>query len=87
MPAVLDSDTIGTWEIQVNGGRWVWEINPDGTLSFHSEAPKSTTPCGSSRRSGTGRCRATNGYGDGGVHGSATRQLLIMNRAYRGRAG
>jgi len=37
-PATLDANLIGTWQLPVKTGRWVWEIAADGTYKFHSEA-------------------------------------------------
>jgi Domain of unknown function (DUF4189) len=37
--ASVDPNTVGTWELLMNPGIWVWEIGPDGTYEFHSEAP------------------------------------------------
>ena len=38
-PANLDSNLIGTWQVPVKSGNWVWEIAANGTYQFHSEAP------------------------------------------------
>jgi hypothetical protein len=37
-PATLDAHLIGTWQLPVKGGNWVWEIAGDGSYKFHSEA-------------------------------------------------
>lgn len=37
--ATVDPVLVGTWEVPVNPGRWVWELGPHGTYEFHSEAP------------------------------------------------
>jgi len=37
-PASLDAHLIGTWQLPVKGGNWVWEIAGDGSYKFHSEA-------------------------------------------------
>jgi hypothetical protein len=37
-PAVIDANLIGTWQLPVKGGNWVWEISGDGSYKFHSEA-------------------------------------------------
>lgn len=37
-PAGIDPNLAGTWELSFKGGPWVWEILPDGTYKFHSEA-------------------------------------------------
>ena len=35
----IDPAMVGTWEVPINPGRWVWEIAPNGTYEFHTEAP------------------------------------------------
>ncbi|HEY1506019.1 MAG TPA: DUF4189 domain-containing protein [Stellaceae bacterium] len=35
----VDPAVVGTWEIPMNPGRWVWEIAANGTYEFHTEAP------------------------------------------------
>jgi hypothetical protein len=35
----VDPAAVGTWEIPMNPGRWVWEIAANGTYEFHTEAP------------------------------------------------
>jgi hypothetical protein len=35
--AIVDPNTVGTWELPVGKGRWVWQIDPRGTYQFHSE--------------------------------------------------
>ncbi len=35
--AIVDPKTVGTWELPVGNGRWVWQIDPRGTYQFHSE--------------------------------------------------
>ncbi len=40
-PGSVDPNLVGTWELDINGptgGRWVWEIDADGTYQVHSEA-------------------------------------------------
>jgi tetratricopeptide (TPR) repeat protein len=83
MPAVLDGDIIGTWEIQVNGGRWVWEIDPDSTYKFHSEAPDGAPPHSGafSASGGHWSLQATNGYSDSGTYTvQALDSLVITGR-------
>ncbi len=83
MPAVIDGDITGTWEIPVNGGRWVWEIDPDGTYRFHSEASDGA-PSHSGTFSASGghwSLQATNGYSDGGSYTvQAPDSLVITGR-------
>lgn len=35
----IDPRIVGTWFIDMNPGRWIWEIGAGGTYQFHSEAP------------------------------------------------
>ncbi len=37
-PGSVDSSWVGAWEIDVPGGRWVWQISSNGTYELHSEA-------------------------------------------------
>ena len=37
-PPCLDANLVGTWQLPVKKGNWVWEIAADGTYKFHSEA-------------------------------------------------
>ncbi len=34
----LDPRFVGTWELLINPGHWIWRIAPNGTYEFHSEA-------------------------------------------------
>ena len=36
--ATIDPSLVGTWMIDMNPGRWLWEIGSGGTYQFHSEA-------------------------------------------------
>jgi hypothetical protein len=36
--ASVDPRAVGTWELSINPGVWVWTIGPSGTYEFHSEA-------------------------------------------------
>ncbi len=35
--AIVDPNTVGTWELPVGKGRWIWRIDPRGTYQFQSE--------------------------------------------------
>jgi len=37
-PINLDANLVGTWQLPVKTGNWVWEIGADGTYNFYSEA-------------------------------------------------
>jgi hypothetical protein len=68
--AGIDPDTVGKWELSVNGGLWVWEIHPDGTYEFHSEAADGAAPHAGkfAASGGVWSLQATNGYTDGGTY-------------------
>ena len=70
LPAIVDGDIVGTWQIPVTGGRWVWEIDADGTYKFHSEASDGAAPHSGSFTASGGRwsLQATSGYSDGGSY-------------------
>jgi hypothetical protein len=36
---MIDPQLVGEWFIDMNPGRWIWEIGAGGTYQFHSEAP------------------------------------------------
>ena len=83
LPAIVDGDTVGTWQIPVNGGRWVWEIDADGTYKFHSEASDGAAPHAGtfSASGGHWSLQATNGYSDGGTYTvQAPDSLIITGR-------
>ena len=54
-PGSVDPNLVGIWEFLINPGYWIWEIGPNGTYTFHSEA-MDTTP------SHMGRFTASNGH-------------------------
>jgi hypothetical protein len=66
----VDTDTIGTWVLPLNGGRWLWKIDLDGTYEFHSEAADGVAPHAGkvSASGGVWSLQATNGYADGGTY-------------------
>jgi hypothetical protein len=68
--ADVDPNTVGRWELTVNGGRWVWEIDSNGTYKFHSEAPDGVAPHAGtfSASGGVWSLQATNGYTDSGTY-------------------
>jgi hypothetical protein len=35
---MIDPRIVGTWVLNINPGRWVWEIGAHGTYEFRSEA-------------------------------------------------
>ena len=66
----IDPHTIGTWELLINPGRWVWEIAPNGTYEFHSEAPDGTASNAGTFLANDGHwsLQSTDGYTDGGTY-------------------
>ena len=66
----VDRRTIGTWELFINPGRWLWEIGPRGTYEFHSQARSDPgSHAGTfTARDGHWTVQATNGYADGGTY-------------------
>jgi hypothetical protein len=38
----VDPDMVGTWELFLNPGRWIWRVAPNGTYELHSEAMDNT---------------------------------------------
>jgi hypothetical protein len=69
-PVGVDPNTVGTWELTLKGGPWVWQIRRDGTYSFHSEAGDGAPPQAGAFSASNGRwsLNATNGYADGGTY-------------------
>jgi hypothetical protein len=69
-PIGVDPDTVGTWQLPLKGGPWVWQIRRDGTYTFHSEAGDGAPPHAGAFSASNGRwsLKATNGYADGGTY-------------------
>ena len=53
--ATVDPNMVGTWELFINPGRWVWRVAPNGTYELHSEAMDNTP-------SNAGTFSASNGH-------------------------
>jgi len=51
----VDPAMVGTWELFINPGRWVWRVAANGTYELHSEAMDNTP-------SNAGTFSATNGH-------------------------
>ena len=51
----VDPNMVGTWELLINPGRWIWRVAPNGTYEFHSEAMDNTP-------SNAGTFSASNGH-------------------------
>lgn len=80
----VDPRVVGVWEIPVDGGRWVWTIDPNGTYEFHSEASDGTRPHSGSISANAGHwsIHATNGYTDGGTYrNNASGAFLATGRS------
>jgi hypothetical protein len=69
-PVGVDPNIVGTWELPLKGGPWVWEILRDGTYRFHSEARDGVAPHAGTFSASNGHwsLKATNGYTDGGTY-------------------
>ncbi len=66
----IDPHTIGTWELSINPGRWVWEIAANGTYEFHSEAADMAPSHAGTflARGGDWSLHSTDGYTDSGTY-------------------
>ena len=69
-PIRVDPRLLGTWYMPVAKGLWVFEVLPNGTYRFHSEAGDGVAPHAGSFSSGGGHwsMRATTGYADAGTY-------------------
>jgi hypothetical protein len=69
-PVGVDPNTVGTWELPLKGGPWVWEIHRDGTYRFHSEARDGAPPHAGTFSASNGQwsLKATTGYTDSGTY-------------------
>ena len=69
-PVSVDPNTVGTWELPLKGGPWVWEIHRDGTYRFHSEAGDGAPPHAGTFSASNGHwsLKATTGYTDSGTY-------------------
>jgi hypothetical protein len=77
--AAVDPRTVGTWELFINPGRWVWQIGRNGTYQFHSEAGDgASTHAGTfSARDGHWSIQATSGISDGGPYTFSTPNIFV----------
>jgi hypothetical protein len=53
--ATIDPNMVGTWELFINPGRWIWRVAANGTYELHSEAMDNTP-------SNAGTFSASNGH-------------------------
>jgi hypothetical protein len=69
-PTLVDPKILGVWETQVQGGRWLWTLNPNGTYEFHSEAQDGMPPHSGSFSASGGHwwLRTSDGQTDGGAY-------------------
>jgi hypothetical protein len=78
--ASVDPKIVGVWETQVQGGRWVWTINPDGTYEFHSDAQDGAAVHSGSLSASHGHWSlrtSDGGQTDGGLYRSGATGSLI----------
>jgi hypothetical protein len=78
----VDPRTIGTWDLFINPGRWLWEIDPHGTYEFHSQSMNDPgSHAGTfTARDGQWTLQATNGYADGGTYVFHTPDTMVATR-------
>jgi hypothetical protein len=78
-PVGVDPDTVGTWELPLKSGSWVWEIHRDGTYRFRSEAHDAAPPHGGTFSASHGHwsLKATTGYSDSGTYVFQPPDVLI----------
>jgi hypothetical protein len=69
-PVGVDPNTVGTWELPLKDGPWVWEIHRDGSYRFHSEARDGAQPHAGTFSASNGHwsLKATTGYTDSGTY-------------------
>ncbi len=70
MPAGMDTNVVGTWEIPLAAGHWVLEVFGNGTYRFHSEAQDNVASNAGTFSASNGHwsLKASNGYTDGGTY-------------------
>jgi hypothetical protein len=77
--ADIDPKVVGVWELAVNGGRWILEVDPRHTYEFRSEAgdgaPASSG--GFATCAGYWSSQATNGYTDAGTYNIALPDTFV----------
>jgi hypothetical protein len=67
--AIVDPKTVGTWELPVGKGRWVFQIDRRGTYRFRSEAGDGAQNSGSFASNGTvWELSSSTGMLDGGKY-------------------
>jgi hypothetical protein len=78
-PVGVDPNTVGTWELPLKGGPWVWEIHRDGTYKFHSEAGDGAASHAGTFSASNGHwaLKATTGYTDSGTYRFQAPDTLI----------
>ena len=84
--AKIDSSLVGTWMIDMNPGRWLWEIGAGGTYQFHSEA-MDLTPTHAGRIQAAGgkwSLQSTAGFADidEGTYQMRGRDAVFMTGKY-----
>jgi Domain of unknown function (DUF4189) len=69
--ATVDARTVGTWELLINPGVWVWRIAANGTFESHSEAGDGAPPQAGTISASGGKWSIhalNNGNTDGGTY-------------------
>jgi hypothetical protein len=80
-PGSVDSHLVGLWEHLINPGYWVLEIGPNGTYTFHSEAPDGGAPTMGTFTASNGRYimhATTLTWDDTGTYKYQTPGTLVM---------
>jgi hypothetical protein len=69
-PVSIDPHVLGKWYTRRANGLWVFEVFPNGTYRFHSEAGDGVAPHAGSLSAGNRHwsMRATTGYADEGTY-------------------
>jgi uncharacterized protein DUF4189 len=77
--ARVDRKTVGTWELLINPGYWIWEIGPQGTYEFHSQAIDNAPSHSGTLVAVDGHwtLQAGNGYSDGGTYKFQSPDTLV----------
>jgi len=77
---LADPRTVGTWVFPINPGRWVWQVGPDGTYQFHSEAADAAPSHSGSFTASNGRwsLQAGNGWTDQGTYSFADANTWVV---------
>jgi Domain of unknown function (DUF4189) len=76
--AIVDPRTVGTWELPMEKGRWVWQIDRRGTYKFHSETGDGGQHAGSFASNGkVWELSSSGGLLDGGIYTLEGNDLFV----------